>query len=89
MSEDDRQKQEQAQKDKTYVEESQKVEVEMKPEDEHNKMDDLDRVELEAQPMRRSDARYGSPVKQDHTEFESGPSSSTDVRVPLQHRDPV
>ena len=85
-SEDERQKHEQAQKE---IEESQKVEVEAKPEGEREGMDESDHVELESQPARGSEQRQGSPVKVDRTELEAGPSSSTDTRWPLQHRDPA
>ena len=60
LSEDDRQKHAQAQKEKLEVDESQKVEVEVEPEDEHNGMDESDRVELESRPTRGSDLRHGS-----------------------------
>ena len=52
-------------------------------------MEDSEHVELEAQPTRRSDLRHGSPAKVDRTELEAGPSSSTDTRWPMQHRDPA
>ena len=61
----------------------------VEPEGEHNGMEDSEHVELESQATRRSDLRHGSPAKVDRTELETGPSSSTDTRWPMQHRDPA